>query len=114
MHVRSVLLQGLLVSLNQSLWEQAHVTDAESVLRWLAEQVSRYGRADSCDLCINYVQGLDWVDGIAVGMETKEQLLENIHHFSRPTFAQEEIEAMDSTRPKVGEETLNPALWRKA
>ncbi|MNJ23672.1 3-deoxy-manno-octulosonate cytidylyltransferase [compost metagenome] len=111
-HVRSALLQGLLPSVEQGHWLRANVTDSASIIDWLNEKVIALGRLSVADLCLSYVNSLEWVDGIATGMENRYQLEENVRIFSQPPLSNRQILALDSSRPKLSNKTLDPKLWR--
>lgn len=110
-HVRSTLLQGLLVSTNKAYWQRAHVEHAESVLNWLEEQRHLIQGSSIMEFCLKFVNSLEWIDGVVVGVETTAQLLENIKVMCLPGLSSEEIDSILSSRPKLQEKTLNPALW---
>lgn len=112
-HVRSTLLQGLLPSADDRHWQRANVEDAADVRDWLLQQVAACRRSGIADLCIGYMRALAWVDGIVLGMENMEQLVENIHLFNHPPLSAAQLEAIQHTRPRLHEATLNPAFWRK-
>lgn len=112
-HARSSLLQGLLPSEEEKHWLRANVESASGVMDWLKDQVKNCNRLNVADLCLGFVNALEWVDGIAIGMENMHQLIENINYFSRPIMSPVQIDAIRRTRPKLSEATLNPALWRK-
>ncbi|UGQ29809.1 aldo/keto reductase [Acinetobacter calcoaceticus] len=110
-HVRSTLLQGLLVSTNKDHWQRAHVEQAEFILNWLEKQCLLIHGASVMEFCLKFVNSLKWVDGVVVGVETAAQLLENIKFMCLPDFSSEEIDSILDSRPKLEEKTLNPALW---
>lgn len=110
-HVRSALLQGLLVSDINEVWEAAHVADPIAVRKWLDDKVIDLNRSGSVDLCLAYLRALPWVDGIAVGMENISQLIENLKLFDKPSLTPDQISAIRATRPRLTERTLNPACW---
>jgi spore coat polysaccharide biosynthesis protein SpsF (cytidylyltransferase family)/aryl-alcohol dehydrogenase-like predicted oxidoreductase len=112
-HVRSVLLQGLLPSLNERHWEKANVLESNHIRDWLLNQVDICNRLNVIDLCINYVNAITWVDGIALGVENMTQMLENIDYFNRPALNEDQVANIRKTRLKLDEDTLNPALWKK-
>jgi spore coat polysaccharide biosynthesis protein SpsF (cytidylyltransferase family)/aryl-alcohol dehydrogenase-like predicted oxidoreductase len=111
-HVRSALLQGLLVSNNPALWRKANVEQAEVVIKWLQDQVKTFGRINTVDLCISYLSALDWVDGIVVGLESLNQLFENIKIFCNSPIGEESLARIKASRPILDEATLNPVYWR--
>lgn len=110
-HVRSALLQGLLPSTDQNHWERARIENSLEVREWLLNQVVACQRVDVTDLCLSYVNSLAWVDGITTGMESMDQLINNIGYFNRPCLTMKQVEEIERTRPKLSENSLNPAFW---
>jgi spore coat polysaccharide biosynthesis protein SpsF len=111
-HVRSVLLQGLLGNSDPEAWYPILNAEAERILKWLQVQVDVLDRQNVIDLCLAYVRSLDWVDGIVVGVETLEQLEENRRLFSLPKLSAKDVQAIELSRPIVPESVLNPASWQ--
>jgi len=111
LHVRSALLQGLLLSQDVALWRKANVDSSEVIIRWLEQQVTRCGRKSVADLCLAYVAAQEWVDGITIGMENMAQLYENVEIISSLSLTDEQVININKTRPRLTETTLNPALW---
>lgn len=112
-HVRSALLQGLLPSQDEELWHKANVDNPARIIHWLREQVKFCQRGGVADLCLSYVNAMDWVDGIATGMENASQLIDNIKLITLPALTAEQTLNIQETRPQLSEATLNPAHWRK-
>ena len=112
-HVRSVFLQGLLLSDDHAHWENANAENYLSIIDWLNSLVEKYGRYNIIDLCLAYVRSQDWVDGIVLGMETTSQLVENIKYFDAELLVASAIRCIESQRPLVSEAVLNPANWEK-
>lgn len=113
-HARSALLQGLLVSSYERHWQRANVAkkDQAVVGKWLMEQVKGCASLNVNDLCLSYVNSLPWIDGVVLGMETLDQLKENVIYLNRPPLSEQQIDSIKAMRPKLGAETLNPALWK--
>ncbi len=110
-HVRSALLQGLLASDSLVLWRRAHCPDAGRVLEWLDESARRFADGDRVRLCLNYVVSQSWVDGVVVGMETLEQLHQNLVRLDTARLTADQIDEIERGRPSVAEQTLNPVTW---
>lgn len=111
-HVRSGLLQGLLVSAEPDHWRRANVDSPELIQNWLNQMTTDTDSQSVAAFCLNYAKSLNWVDGVVVGMETKEQLLENIHIFTIDDFTQEQLDRVSELSPKVAYPTLDPSQWR--
>ena len=64
-----------------------------------------------------YLRGLkrshDWIDGVIVGMNSIDQLHENLKHFNRPLLSESEMLYIESTALAIDDQTLNPSNWRK-
>ena len=112
-HVRSTLLQGLLTSHDTRHWARANENDPTHLQEWLASQVRRCQRTNVADLCLAYVNALKWIDGIVIGMETLEQLMENINLLNMPSLTESEIQILKDAQPRLSEATLDPARWMK-
>ena len=110
-HVRSCLLQGLLISNNEVFWRQANIENNRVITTWLLSMAKSYNRHSITDLCINYVKSHYWIDGLVIGMEDVSQLEENIQILTNPCFDSTQLHEIESSRPHVAEQTLNPAKW---
>jgi spore coat polysaccharide biosynthesis protein SpsF (cytidylyltransferase family)/aryl-alcohol dehydrogenase-like predicted oxidoreductase len=111
-HVRSALLQGLLVSVEPDHWRRANVDKHGPIQTWLNHIASVIGAPSVTAFCLNYAKSLDWVDGVVVGMETQAQLLENTHIFTSINLTEDQLELVRELRPKLTSQTLNPSQWR--
>ncbi|WP_312447949.1 aldo/keto reductase [Stutzerimonas nitrititolerans] len=112
-HVRSALLQGLLVSEEPSLWRRAHVVESEGLVEWMNGCVQAFRRESLVDLCFAYARGVSWVDGVCVGMETYQQFSENARLFQNKPLQASDIRQVCKTRPVVEALTLDPAAWHR-
>lgn len=110
-HARSVYLQGILASEDSMTWPRVRGVDAEGTLYMLDTLAQLYKRVSIADLCLAYVRGQDWIDGIVIGMETEEQLDRNLALFDGEAMTAEEIEDIEPRLPRFPEALLNPAMW---
>jgi aryl-alcohol dehydrogenase-like predicted oxidoreductase len=110
-HVRSLLLQGLLISNNADHWLRAHVPDSGPVRHWLRQQVRACCRRNLQDLCFSWGRAQDWIDGLVVGAETPSQMAENLRNCTTPLLSRKEVDDILISRSKLAEHTLNPAQW---
>lgn len=111
-HVRSVLLQGLLISNDPTHWLTAHVDKWEPIVGWLNDMCVEFGRTSIADLCIGFAMGIPWVDGVVVGVENLEQLSKNLTLACNAPLSAEQIEVITKIRPRLEVHSLNPALWK--
>jgi len=111
-HARSVFLQGLLAS-PPELWPRLPGVDAAALTERVAELAREFARENAADLCIAFARGQSFIDGVVVGMETTNQLDENLKLFLRPPLSPEDCRLIETRIPRVPEMLLNPALWPK-
>lgn len=111
---RSALLQGLLTTGQRDLWKRARCPNAEQLLAWLNRQAAIYCHGNVVDLCVRYVLSQKWIDGIVMGVDTKEQLLDNLRVMGTEPWSDEQLVKMVQDRPQVPRETLDPSSWIKA
>ena len=111
-HVRSSLLQGLLLTDDYSLWEKANVSNPNVVTQYLNNMIKETKCDSILELCLTYVRSLNWIDGVVVGMETVSQLKDNLNLFSREVFPFDTLKLIDKHKPILLETTLNPSHWK--
>lgn len=112
-HMRSLYLQGLLLSRDAADWGRAHVEDPSSTFSWLDGVVGQFGRGDVAELCIAYALALPWVTGLVMGVECCDQLAENLRLCRETTPLNAGAMAqIAASRPALSEDSLNPATWR--
>jgi aryl-alcohol dehydrogenase-like predicted oxidoreductase len=112
-HARSVFLQGLLACDDPATWPQIEGVDPIEVPKIVAGLARELGRESPADLCLAYVRGQDFIDGVVIGLETEEQLDLNLRLAVKRPLSPDECAAVESRVPHLPEQLLNPALWPK-
>jgi spore coat polysaccharide biosynthesis protein SpsF len=108
-HVRSVFLQGLLLS-DAALWPKWVLERCELVAE--IERLSRkFGRKSRADLCIAYVRSFPWVATLVLGAETLRQLEQLVPLASEPALTEQQAREIQAVFAGVPERLLNPARW---
>lgn len=110
-HVRSVLLQGLLAGLTDDRWPAVAGVVPNEILGCLGRLVHQLQRLSPADLCVAYVRAQPWIDGVILGMETPTQLTENLSLFNARPLALDEARVVETHLPRVPEALLDPARW---
>lgn len=110
-HVRSVYLQGLLLSGADDDWQRAGVDDPAAIRQWLARMATECGRDSIADLCLAWAQAQGWIDGIVVGADNMMQLDQNLVLFGKPPLTQPQVALIEGSRPVIAPTTLDPACW---
>ncbi len=113
-HARSVFLQGLLASEDPAVWPKIDGVDPGDVLLQIKSLAEMLGRESIADLCLAYVRGLEFIDGVVIGMETPEQLDLNLRLSVKRPLTPKECWEVEQSVPRLPEQLLNPALWPKA
>jgi aryl-alcohol dehydrogenase-like predicted oxidoreductase len=111
-HVRSVFLQGVLITDDPSVWRRVAGADGARLVAWLKETARSFGRDSVADLALAYVRGQDWVDGVVIGQETEDQFDDNLRLCARPPLAPEHCALIEERAPRVPESLLDPAQWK--
>lgn len=111
-HVRSALLQGLLTTSIREHWKKANFKNEALVIEWLINQTKVTESNSISAFCLRYLKSHDWIDGVVIGVETKEQLIDNLNTFSNTQLTKQQIAEIKKSRPKVESDALNPARWK--
>jgi spore coat polysaccharide biosynthesis protein SpsF len=111
--VRSVFLQGVLVTRDHRRWPEIPRPYARAdTVAWLRGAAERFADGALDALCLRYVASLPWADAIVVGADDVGQLDRLAAIATLGPFAPEVVEALRRSRPHLPAELLNPALWR--
>jgi len=111
-HARSPLLQGLILSTDSLKWKKANLKNSKKVINWIDSSVTVFRKKSIIDLSLAFVNSIDWIDGIVIGVVNTKQLMENISVISRSKLSKENLKQIKETRPILTNLTLNPALWK--
>lgn len=112
-HVRSIFLQGLLLSNDGELWYKAGVKNYNSVINWLAETSQKYGQGTIHKLCLNFVSSQDWVDSLVCGVDDPEQLSTTAGSLSTKPLTSVSLNQIEAARiDLVRAEALDPSTWK--
>jgi spore coat polysaccharide biosynthesis protein SpsF (cytidylyltransferase family)/aryl-alcohol dehydrogenase-like predicted oxidoreductase len=110
-HARSVFLQGVMLQNHPSSWPRQVEHNSQEIIDWLRLQSPRMGRDNLTDLCLAYVRAQTWIDGIVIGMENENHLVDNVRLFDRPPLTPEQCIGLDEQRPRIGARLLDPSQW---
>jgi spore coat polysaccharide biosynthesis protein SpsF len=112
-HARSTFLQGILASSDVDVWPRIDGVYPQALINIIASLAHQLGRENAADLCLAYARGQDWIDGVVVGLETEDQLEDNLRLFIRRPLTAEECAIVEARIPHLPLKLLNPALWPK-
>lgn len=112
-HARSAFLQGLLAANDPAIWPRIEGVDPQGLLALLAALAEELGRESTADLCLAYARGQSFIDGVVVGLETKEQLDTNLRLCVKRPLTEVECTLVEARVPRLPERLLDPAQWPK-
>jgi len=113
-HARSVLLQGLL-TLPAERWPVFEgAVGASELLTRLDALAGHCERESRIDLCIAYAASLPWVGSLVTGVETRQQLQENLRLIARPALTAAQMDAVHRALPALPTSLLDPSQWKFA
>jgi spore coat polysaccharide biosynthesis protein SpsF len=112
-HARSAFLQGILASSDAQIWPELDGVYPQAIINIIAGLAQQLSREGAADLCLAYVRGQEWIDGIVVGLETEDQLEDNLRLFVRRPLSIEECGIVEARLPHLPLALLNPAQWPK-
>jgi spore coat polysaccharide biosynthesis protein SpsF len=110
-HARSVFLQGVLAAGDPDVWPRIAGLDVPALISWIDDQAWGFGRKNAADLCLAYVRGQNWIDGVVIGMETEEQLEVNLSLSVLSPLSAQDCTELEMRRPRVPAQLLDPAKW---
>jgi aryl-alcohol dehydrogenase-like predicted oxidoreductase len=112
-HARSIFLQGILAAADTSVWPAIAGVDSPALMDRLADLAREFERESVADLCLAYARGQGWINGLVIGMETEDQLNDNLRLFVRPPLAPQDCAQIERRIPRVPAPLLDPAQWPK-
>jgi spore coat polysaccharide biosynthesis protein SpsF len=112
-HARSAFLQGILAVHDPLVWPKIKGVDAAALVRMIATLTEVFDRESPADLCLAYARGQSWIDGVVVGLESEEQLDDNLRLFVKSPLTPEQCRSVAARIPKLPVALLDPSLWPK-
>lgn len=108
LHARSIYLQGLFWKDTQSFPD--NLKQLVPYVQTL-QQLSTTSKSTIQEIALNYVAENKDIDGLVLGMETKEQLISNLTILNK-VVPQEVLVAIDENIHVKENQLLNPANWK--
>ena len=107
---RSVFLQGLFFLSSSNVREfLPEATVAVKKLNFLSEKYER----SIAEIALCYVRDTPGIDAVLIGVETPEQLIENLSLFSAPTLSKELRAEIDESFANLPTCVVNPSTWKR-
>ncbi|MFA5865791.1 MAG: aldo/keto reductase [Phycisphaerae bacterium] len=108
--VRSVYLQGLLFVAEEDILPE--LTDVIPVLRKL-RSLAREAGMNLAELAVRYVLSLEGITSIVIGVETPQQMKDNLVLFRKGRLPVDLIFAINEAVPDLPDHILMPNRWSK-
>lgn len=109
-HARSPLLQGILAS-EREFWPTIPGVNVPQYIETLDHLTKELGLLNRAQLCYTYVRSFPWVNSVVVGVETLQQLQENVNLFQASYLDQTQKDDIHRSLAKAPERLLNPSQW---
>lgn len=106
--IRSVFLQGLLLMPEAEI--PAKLQGILPARRRLQAVAAHFGRGIQ-ELALRYVLSLPGVTSVLIGVETPEQLAENLVLFEKGSLGGDQVAAVEQETANLPEELITPRLW---
>ncbi|MFT4683479.1 MAG: aryl-alcohol dehydrogenase-like predicted oxidoreductase [Polaribacter sp.] len=107
-HTRSAFLQGLFFKSIDSI--QGNIINLKNNLKKINNQINT-SNSDTATFALNYPVGKNYVDKVLIGVDSLEQLEQNINAVNTSLNFRPFFESVDSLEVK-NKELLNPSLWK--
>lgn len=112
-HARSAFLQGILAVHDPDVWPKVHGVDPTAMVRMIATLTEVFDRESPADLCLAYVRGQSWIDGVVVGLESEVQLDDNLRLFVKRPLDEDACASIAARIPRMPLALIDPARWPK-
>lgn len=109
-HARSVFLQGVFF-LPPERWPNICFDLAASFKSRMNSLCIELKRENIRDLAIAWARSQPWVHGVVIGMESVDQLAENLKYFSRPALEAGVLRRVREVLRGAPERLLDPSTW---
>lgn len=109
--VRSVYLQGLLLTSDASRWPINIEEEPASLMQALDSLCNELGRTSRADLCLAYVRAQPWVTSLVIGAETAAQVEDTAQLMQRPALAPDQVEVVHDRIPGGSTPLVDPSMW---
>jgi aryl-alcohol dehydrogenase-like predicted oxidoreductase len=107
--IRSVFLQGLFFLSDHKI--QEFLPEASGAIKELNILSKKYDRSIA-QMAMSYVRGLPGITAILVGVETPDQLSENLALFSSTVLSEDLHKEIDMAFQNLPTHIVNPATWK--
>ena len=108
-HVRSIFLQGLLIN-DADIWP-AWLDDAGQWVDAIKDIQQQLTFSSRVELCMAYVLAQNWIDSIVVGVETLQQLEDNLKLACVTPLSKDQCQLVERLLADAPERLLNPSQW---
>lgn len=106
--IRSVFMQGLLLMPDDEI--PLPLRDILPIRREL-ESIAVQGGMSLAELSVRYMLALDGVTCVLTGVETVDQIRDNLAIFDRGPLSADMITAISSSVPELPDALITPSLW---
>ncbi len=110
-HAYDIFLKGLLTSKSEAQWPLIDGVKPKFVTETLDLLTREFRRQSRADLCLAYVRGLAWVDGVLIDPASEEEWETITRLSTKAPLTPAECAAVEDILPRLPALLLNPSLW---
>lgn len=110
-HVRSIYLQGVLIS-DQDSWPRLKNVNPAFYVKRLNKLTDEFKLDNRKELCIAYTKSFPWINGVVIGVDNLQQLEENHKLFQVRALKRSELDKVRSLFVDTPSYLVNPSLWK--
>ena len=111
-HIRSIFLQGLLLSAHESRWQTANVSDPKEVLSWIDKTMKVFDFDSPLELFLTWGLSLNFVDAIVIGAANSDEFQSVVQTYSQCKRSRQLVDYAKETIPFLDDSTLDPSKWK--
>ena len=107
--VRSIFLQGIILN-NIDKWPKLQI-DYKAIINKI-DNIVKILNMSKIELCISYCKSLYWINGIIIGIDNEEQLIDNVKLFNTTRKLKDyELNMIKDTFSNIDSILLDPSKW---
>jgi len=110
-HVRSIFLQGLLLSPPTKIPKNIPKEDFDYMINIVDELTNEIGLTKS-EICFAYINSFDWINKFLIGVDSYQHLVSNCNTINKNLkLTQEQIELINNKTKLINQLICNPSKW---
>jgi aryl-alcohol dehydrogenase-like predicted oxidoreductase len=110
--VRSIFLQGLLLTSDKKLWSKANCSNPLKIFEWLDNNLKKTKSRNLQSFLINYILSTDWIDSIVIGFNQKAEFKNFVNNLNNRKINKNLLNEIEVNKLHLNEKIINPVKWK--